>query len=78
MSAIVVPLFKGKGDKKECKNYRGISLLSTPGKVYGTVLIERVSEITEVQIRGEQGGFRKGRVCVDQVFALKCVCVRKV
>jgi hypothetical protein len=38
-SAIIVPLFKGKGDKKECKNYRGISLLSTPGKVYGRVII---------------------------------------
>jgi hypothetical protein len=28
------------------KNYRGINLLSTPGKLYGKVLIERVSEIT--------------------------------
>jgi hypothetical protein len=37
-------------------------------------VIERVSEITEVQIRDEQGGFRKGRGCVDQVFVLKCVC----
>jgi hypothetical protein len=42
--------------------------------VYGRVLIERVSEITEVQIRDEQCGFRKGRGGVDQVFALKCVC----
>jgi hypothetical protein len=40
-NAIVVPLFKGNRDKKECKNYRGISLLSTPGKVYERVLIER-------------------------------------
>jgi hypothetical protein len=36
-SAIVVPLFDGKGDKKECKNYRSISLLSTPGKLYRRV-----------------------------------------
>jgi hypothetical protein len=49
-SAIIVPLFKGNGDKKECKNYRGISLLSTPGNLYGRVLIERVSELTEVHI----------------------------
>jgi hypothetical protein len=27
-----------------------------------------------MQIRDEEGGFRKGRGCVDQVFALKCVC----
>jgi hypothetical protein len=55
-SAIVVQLFKSNGDKKECKNYRGISLLSTPGKVYGRLMIDRVSEITEVQIRDEVSG----------------------
>jgi hypothetical protein len=49
-SAIVVLLLKGNGDKKECKKYRCISLLSTPGKLYGRVLIERVSELTEVHI----------------------------
>ena len=37
--AIVVPLYKGKGDRNDCKNYRGISLLSIPGKVYGRILI---------------------------------------
>ena len=26
-SAVNVPLYKGKGEKTECKNYRGISLL---------------------------------------------------
>ena len=26
-SAVIVPLYKGKGEKSECKNYRGISLL---------------------------------------------------
>jgi hypothetical protein len=45
-------------------NYRGISLLSTPAKVYGRVIIEKLREITEMQIIDEQGGFRKGRGCV--------------
>ena len=27
-SAVIVPLFKGKGGRTECKNYRGISFLS--------------------------------------------------
>ena len=39
MKAIIIPIYKGKVDKGECKNYRGISLLSMPGKVYGRVLI---------------------------------------
>ena len=25
-SAVIVPLYKGKGERTECKNYRGISL----------------------------------------------------
>ena len=47
MKAIMVPIYKGKGSKDECGSYRGISLLSIPGKVYGKVIIERVMEITE-------------------------------
>ena len=27
-SVVIVPLYKGKGERTECKNYRGISLLS--------------------------------------------------
>ena len=27
-------LYKGKGEKTECKNYRGIRLLSVVGKIY--------------------------------------------
>ena len=42
--AIIVPLYKGKGDRNECNNYRGISLLSIPEKVYGRILIERAPE----------------------------------
>ena len=37
--ACMVPLYKGKGDMYECSNFRGISLLSVVGKVYGRVLI---------------------------------------
>ena len=37
--ACMVPLYKGKGDVHECNNFRGISLLSVVGKVYGRVLI---------------------------------------
>ena len=45
--ACIVPVFKGKGDVFECGNYRGISLLSVVGKVYGRVLINRIRDKTE-------------------------------
>ena len=57
---IVVPLYKGKGDRGDCKNYRGISLLSIPGKVYGSVLIDKIRETTEGMVGEEQCGFRTG------------------
>ena len=73
-SACVVPLYKGKGDKYECSSYRGISLLSVVGKVYGRVLIERIRKGTEEVIGEEQCGFRRGRGCVDQVFVVRQIC----
>ena len=71
--AIIVPVYKGKGSRNECGNYRGISLLSIAGKVYGKIVIERVQKITESSISEEQGGFRKGRGCVDQIFSLRMI-----
>uniref|UniRef100_A0A8C6MDN2 Endonuclease/exonuclease/phosphatase domain-containing protein n=1 Tax=Nothobranchius furzeri TaxID=105023 RepID=A0A8C6MDN2_NOTFU len=38
---VVVPIFK-KGDRRVCSNYRGITLLILPGKVYSKVLERRV------------------------------------
>ncbi len=72
--ACVVPLYKGKGDKYGCTSFRDINLLSVVGKVYGKVLIKRVREGTEGMIRDEQGGFRRGKGCVDQIFAVRQVC----
>ena len=74
MSACIVPLYKGKGDRHECANYRGISLLSVVGKVYGKILIKRVRDGTDAVICDVQGGFRRGRGCVDQVFVVRQIC----
>ncbi len=56
-----MPLYKGKGNRDECNNYSGISLLSVPGKIYGRMLNERMMNITDKSVGDEQGGFRKGR-----------------
>ena len=50
--ACIVPLYKGKGDKFECSNSRGISLLSVVGKLHGRVLIKRVRDGTDCNRRG--------------------------
>ena len=57
----IVLLFKGKGDKCECSNLRGISLLRLVGKLYGRVLIKRVRPGTECVIV-QLGNSNVGRV----------------
>ena len=34
-AACIFPVYKGKGDRRDCDNYRGISIFSIPGKIYG-------------------------------------------
>ena len=72
--ACMVPLYKGKGDVHEYSNFRGISLLSVVGKVYGRVLINMIREKTENVIAEVQGGFRRGRTCTDQIFIIRQIC----
>uniref|UniRef100_A0A3B4FLA9 Reverse transcriptase domain-containing protein n=1 Tax=Pundamilia nyererei TaxID=303518 RepID=A0A3B4FLA9_9CICH len=68
-TGVVVPIFK-KGDRRVCSNYRGITLLSLPGKVYARVLERRVRPLVKPRIQEEQCGFRPGRGTLDQLFIL--------
>ncbi len=43
--------------------YRGISLLSVPGKTPGRVLNERMMKVTDNSVGDEQGGFQRERMC---------------
>ena len=72
--AVIVPLYKGKGDIYECSNSRGISSLSVVGKVYGRALINRIRDRTESVISDVQSGFRRGRGCTDQSFVVRHIC----
>lgn len=45
-TGVVVPLFR-QGDRRVCAHYRGITLVSLPGKVYSKVLERRVRPIVE-------------------------------
>ena len=39
---LVVPPWKGKGDRQDCNNCRGVALLSVPGKLFARIILERV------------------------------------
>ena len=70
--ATVLPLHK-KGDRADCKNYRGISLIDIAVKILEIILVERLKPSRERFTRDNQAGFRPGRGCIDQIFALRQV-----
>ncbi|KAK3510413.1 hypothetical protein QTP70_005909 [Hemibagrus guttatus] len=68
-TGVVVPPFK-KRDRRVCFNYRGITLLNLPGKVYSRVLERRVRPLVEPRIQEEQCSFRPGHGTLDQLYTL--------
>ncbi|KAK3513805.1 hypothetical protein QTP70_028875, partial [Hemibagrus guttatus] len=68
-TGVVIPLLK-KGDRRVCSNYRGITLLSLPGKVYSRVLERRVRLLVKPWIQEEQCGFRPSCGTLDQLYTL--------
>lgn len=62
-----------KGDLSQCYNYRGIMLLSVPGKIFNRILLERIRRAVDPQLRDEQAGFRPNRSCVDQIATLRII-----
>ena len=74
----IVPIYKGKGDILECCNYRGISLLSLPGKVYAKILERRCRAIVETKLSESQCGFRPGRSTTDQLFTLESIVSKRL
>ncbi|KAL0165193.1 hypothetical protein M9458_040946 [Cirrhinus mrigala] len=62
-----------KGDLSSCNNYRGIMMLSVPGKVLNRVLSERMKEAVDAKLRDQQAGFRRYRSCIDQIASLRII-----
>jgi len=70
-TALIIPIHK-KEDRRECINYRGISLHSFPGKVYAKSLEKRCREIIELKLYGTTpSDFRPGRSTTNQIFTLQ-------
>jgi len=70
--SITVPIYK-KGDKTDCNNYRGISLLPTAYKFLSNILLSRLIPYAEEVIGDHQCGFRRNRSTTDHIF-----CVRQI
>ena len=66
--AELVPIPK-KGDLSRCDNWRGIALVDVVGQVVGRLIQNRLQELAEDVLPETQCGFRRGRLCTDQIFA---------
>ena len=55
----IVEKLPKKGDKGKCDNWRGITLLSIPGKILCRIILKRTDKAIDSKIREEQA--RTGR-----------------
>ena len=62
-----------EGYMQDCNNYRGIMLLSVPGKVLNRVILDRLKTGVDAKLRDHQAGFRKDRSCTDQIATLRII-----
>ena len=67
---MIVELLK-KGNLSNCNNWRGITLLSIPGKVLSIILLNRLKDSIDLKLKEQQVGFRSNRSCSEQIFRLK-------
>jgi hypothetical protein len=65
--SIIIPIRK-KGDKTDCNNCRGISLLSTAYKLLSNILLTRLTPYVNEVMGDHQCGFHRNRSTTDQIF----------
>jgi hypothetical protein len=73
---IIVPIHKN-GDKTDCNNYRGISLLSTAYKILCNILLARLTPYVNEIIEDHQCGFHRNRSIIDQIFYIRKILEKK-
>jgi sorting nexin-29 len=72
----MVPIHK-KGDKIDCSNYPGISLLSTSYRILSNILLARPTPYADEIIGDHQCGFRCNRSTTDYSFYIQQILEKK-
>ena len=63
---------KQEGDRAECGNSRGNSLLSVAGIVLAKIMLTRLLEhVVDLVLPESQFGFRRGRSTIDMIFVAR-------
>ena len=69
--SVIVPIFKEKGDIRDCGNYRGTNMISHTMKIWERIIDRRLRE--ETRMGEEQFGFMSVRGTTDAIFAARQV-----
>jgi len=75
--SIIVPIHK-KGDKTDCNNNRGISLLPTTYKILSNILPSSLIPYAKEIIEDHQCGFRRNRSTIDHIFSIRQILEKKL
>lgn len=68
------PIYKNKGSDTDPSNYRGLSLGCIFSKIFLSIICSRIDSYSILQdiIVPEQGGYRKNRGTIENIFILWC------
>ena len=67
----LLPLYKGKGDTRNCDNYRSIKLMSHTMKIIERVLDGRLRKI--IRLSDDQCGFVAGKSTTDAIQSIRII-----
>ena len=68
----ILPIYKNKGEVQNPENYRPITLLSCLGKLFTTIINNRLNKVAEEAnlLTDTQAVFRKGFSTIDNIFII--------
>ena len=75
LNGVILPIYINKGDPSLPENYRPITILSCLGKLFTSVINNRLTKFVESNnlLSENQAGFRKGYSVTDHLFTLHSV-----
>jgi DNA-binding FrmR family transcriptional regulator len=74
--SIIVSVYK-KGNKSDCSNYHGMSLLSASCNIFSNILLSVLSPYIDEITEDHQCGFRCNRSTTDQIFCIHQILEKK-